>query len=107
MALIVAENITKDYHVGEVTVRALKGVSFNIDPGSFISFVGPSGSGKTTLLNLIGCLDKPSGGRLLVAGVNGIDGESVEFTIAAPADEFVAIAVGNGREVDIIEDTGA
>jgi putative ABC transport system ATP-binding protein len=70
MGLIVAENITKDYHVGEVIVRALKGASFSIDPGSFISFVGPSGSGKTTLLNLIGCLDKPSGGRMLVAGMD-------------------------------------
>ena len=70
MGLIVSENITKDYHVGVVTVRALKGVSFDIDPGSFISFVGPSGSGKTTLLNLIGCLDKPSGGRLLVTGMD-------------------------------------
>jgi putative ABC transport system ATP-binding protein len=70
MGLIVAENITKDYHVGEITVRALKGASFNIEPGSFISFVGPSGSGKTTLLNLVGCLDKPSGGKLLVAGMD-------------------------------------
>jgi len=66
MELIVAENITKDYQVGEVTVRALKGVSFGIEPGSFVSFVGPSGSGKTTLLNLIGCLDKPTDGRLIV-----------------------------------------
>jgi putative ABC transport system ATP-binding protein len=70
MGLIVAENITKDYHVGEVTVSALKGVNFTIEPGSFVSFVGPSGSGKTTLLNLIGCLDKPSGGKLLVAGMD-------------------------------------
>jgi putative ABC transport system ATP-binding protein len=70
MGLVVAEDITKDYHAGEVTVRALKGASFDIEPGSFISFVGPSGSGKTTLLNLIGCLDKPSGGRLLVAGMD-------------------------------------
>jgi putative ABC transport system ATP-binding protein len=70
MGLVVAENITKNYHVGEVTVQALKGASFNIDPGSFVSFVGPSGSGKTTLLNLIGCLDKPSAGRLLVAGMD-------------------------------------
>ena len=60
MGLIVAKNISKDYHAGEVTVRALKGVSFGIEPGSFVSFVGPSGSGKTTLLNLIGCLDKPT-----------------------------------------------
>ena len=50
MGLIVAENISKDYQVGEVTVRALKGVSFEIEPASFVSFVGPSGSGKTTLI---------------------------------------------------------
>jgi len=70
MGLIVAENITKDYQIGEVTISALKGASFNIEPASFVSFVGPSGSGKTTLLNLIGCLDKPSAGRLLVAGMD-------------------------------------
>jgi ABC-type lipoprotein export system ATPase subunit len=70
MELVVAENITKDYRTGEVTVRALKGASFSIEPASLLSFVGPSGSGKTTLLNLIGCFDKPSGGRLLVAGMD-------------------------------------
>jgi len=70
MGLVVAENIIKEYHAGEVTVMALRGASFNIEPGSFVSFVGPSGSGKTTLLNLIGCLDKPSAGRLLVAGMD-------------------------------------
>jgi putative ABC transport system ATP-binding protein len=67
MGLIVATRITKDYQTGDVTVRALKGVSFEIEPGSFVSFVGPSGSGKTTLLNLIGCLDKPTDGMLMVA----------------------------------------
>jgi putative ABC transport system ATP-binding protein len=67
MSLIVAENIQKDYFAGEVTVKALKGLSFEIEPASFVSFVGPSGSGKTTLLNLIGCLDKPSNGKLTVA----------------------------------------
>jgi putative ABC transport system ATP-binding protein len=75
MSLIVAENISKDYQVGEVTVRALNGVSFEVEPASFISFVGPSGSGKTTLLNLIGCLDKPTEGSLMVAGTDvfGLD----------------------------------
>ena len=65
MSLIVAENISKDcqvvaikvskdYGTAENVVRALGGVSFEIEPASFVSFVGPSGSGKTTLLNLIG-----------------------------------------------------
>ncbi len=70
MGLIIAKNISKDYRVGEVTVRALKGVSFEIEPASFVSFVGPSGSGKTTLLNMIGCLDKPTEGNLMVAGAD-------------------------------------
>jgi len=75
VSLIVAENIQKDYMMGEVTIRALKSVSFEIEPASFVSFVGPSGSGKTTLLNLIGCLDKPTSGRLTVTGtdVSGLD----------------------------------
>ncbi|MBW6485212.1 MAG: ABC transporter ATP-binding protein [Syntrophobacterales bacterium] len=67
MALIAAEQITKEYRVGEVAVQALRGVSFEIEPASFVSFVGPSGSGKTTLLNLIGCLGKPTAGNMRVA----------------------------------------
>jgi len=75
MGLVVAEQIQKDYTVGEVTIRALDGVSFEIEPASFVSFVGPSGSGKTTLLNLIGCLDKPTEGKLTVADADiiGLD----------------------------------
>jgi putative ABC transport system ATP-binding protein len=53
-----------------VSVQALKGISFAIEPASFVSFVGPSGSGKTTLLNLIGCLDAPTDGTLTVAGAD-------------------------------------
>jgi putative ABC transport system ATP-binding protein len=67
MALITAEAVTKEYQIGEVSLRALNRVSFEIEPASFVSFVGPSGSGKTTLLNLIGCLDKPTAGALKVA----------------------------------------
>jgi putative ABC transport system ATP-binding protein len=70
MSLITAENVRKDYQAGEVSVRALKGISFEIEPASFVSFVGPSGSGKTTLLNLIGCLDAPTDGKLTVAGAD-------------------------------------
>ncbi len=67
MALIKAENIGKNYQTEDVVVHALQDVSFEIEPASFVSFVGPSGSGKTTILNLIGCLDKPSAGKLQVA----------------------------------------
>jgi putative ABC transport system ATP-binding protein len=73
MSLVHAKNITKVYSEGEIQVEALKSVSFEIEPASFISFIGPSGSGKTTLLNLIGCLDKPTSGKLEVAGINTSD----------------------------------
>jgi len=75
MTLVRAENVSKTYMNGEVEVQALKGLSFEVDPASFVSIVGPSGSGKTTVLNLIGCLDKPTGGDLVVAGkhVNALD----------------------------------
>ena len=70
MELIRGENVSKVYQTGEVPVKALRGVTFSIEKGAFAAFVGPSGSGKTTLLNLIGCLDKPSAGKLLVAGMD-------------------------------------
>jgi putative ABC transport system ATP-binding protein len=73
MPLILAEDLSKVYSLGEIKVEALKAVSFDIEPASFISFIGPSGSGKTTLLNLIGCLDKPTSGKLEVAGINTSD----------------------------------
>jgi len=68
MSLLIADQIGKNYQVGEVVIPALREVSFEIEPASFVSFIGPSGSGKTTLLNLIGCLDTPTSGRLTVAG---------------------------------------
>src|SRR3990172_904166 len=69
MSLVVAQGLSKTYATS-VEVKALQEVSFNIEAGSFVSFVGPSGSGKTTLLNLIGCLDKPTEGSLVVGGVD-------------------------------------
>lgn len=66
MNLVTAEGLRKDYRVGELAVPAIRGVDFTIDSGSFVCFVGPSGSGKTTLLNIIGCLDKPTAGRITV-----------------------------------------
>lgn len=64
------ENVSKIYQMGKVEVRALDGVSLEVMPGEFIVFLGPSGSGKTTLLNMIGGLDSPTSGRVVV---NGID----------------------------------
>src|SRR3972149_1171382 len=64
--LIAANQLSKTYRVGHVDVQALRGVDFAIERGAFVAFIGPSGSGKSTLLNIIGCLDKPSSGRLTV-----------------------------------------
>jgi putative ABC transport system ATP-binding protein len=68
--LIRLTNISKSYRLGKVDVRALDGVGLDIDRGDFLALAGPSGSGKTTLLNLIGCIDKPSGGRVVIDGVD-------------------------------------
>ena len=68
--IVIARNISKTYRNSEVLTTALKNVSFEIQSGSLVSFVGPSGSGKTTLLNLIGCLDTPTAGELLVVNKN-------------------------------------
>ena len=68
MALVSAQNLEKTYRIGDIAVKAIQGVNFDIQPASFVSFVGPSGSGKSTLLNMIGCLDPPSAGSLTVAG---------------------------------------
>ena len=68
MNLVEFKNVSRSYQLGEVSVTALQDVTLNIPQGVFTALVGPSGSGKTTALNLIGCLDKPSQGEVLVAG---------------------------------------
>ena len=75
MALVEIGNITKNYQMGDVQVQALRNVSLSIEEAAFVSFVGPSGSGKTTMLNLIGCLDKPTEGEIVVDGkpINDLD----------------------------------
>ncbi len=67
-AIIEIKNITKVYQMGDVEVRALRGVSLQVVRRELVSIMGPSGSGKSTLMNIIGCLDKPTGGEFYLNG---------------------------------------
>ncbi|MBN1187908.1 MAG: ABC transporter ATP-binding protein [Bacteroidales bacterium] len=68
--MIEIKNLKKDFHVGEVTVHALRGIDMEIEEGEFVAIMGASGSGKSTLLNIIGCLDKPTSGQYFIDGVS-------------------------------------
>lgn len=68
MAVLEAQQVQKKYQLGEYEVRALRGVDFSVDKGQFVAIMGPSGSGKSTLLHLLGGLDKPSEGEVVLAG---------------------------------------
>ena len=69
------KNVTKIYQMGEVQIRAVDGIDFSIDKGEFVVVVGPSGAGKTTVLNILGGMDKASGGEVLV------DGKDIDYVI--------------------------
>ena len=82
MAIIELRGIQRHYVVGEVTVRAIRGLDLTVEAGEFVAIMGPSGSGKSTLMNILGCLDQPTAGTYVLDGVD---------TAQADSDEFAAI----------------
>ena len=66
--VIKMKNVSRTYQMGEEEVHALRGISFEVQQGEFLSIMGPSGSGKSTCMNMIGCLDRPSGGIVEIGG---------------------------------------
>jgi putative ABC transport system ATP-binding protein len=66
--MIKLHSVEKEYRLGRISVKALQGIDLVIEKGDFTSICGPSGSGKSTLLNLIGCLDSPTAGKLIIMG---------------------------------------
>src|SRR6266567_7660469 len=70
MALIELSEVTKRYRVGEQEIIALDGIDLDIEQGEYAAIIGPSGSGKSTLMHLLGCLDTPTSGRMMIDGVD-------------------------------------
>jgi len=79
MKVVLLEEVTKVYKLPRGSIKALDSVTASIEAGEFISVMGPSGSGKTTFLNIIGCLDTPTTGKVVIGGenVNGLDDEEL------------------------------
>ena len=77
--MITVTNLQKTYHMGDISVRALKSATLEIAAGEFVAIMGPSGSGKSTFMNIIGCLDKPTEGQYILddVAVAGMDDDQL------------------------------
>jgi len=82
MAIIELHGIQRYYVLGDITVKAIRGLDLSVETGEFVAVMGPSGSGKSTLMNILGCLDKPTSGMYLLDGLE---------TSKASGDEFALI----------------
>ena len=89
--LIEARDVTKVYELGDQQVRALDGVSLSIRSGEYVAIMGPSGSGKSTMMNLIGALDVPTTGEMLIDGRD----------IAAQSADDLAVCPGTDAGLDV------
>ena len=81
MTAVSVQGVSKAYFLGDERIEALRQVNLNIEDGVFLALAGPSGSGKSTLLNLIGCIDTPSSGRVLIDGVDVSEKSADELAI--------------------------
>ena len=79
MNVIELQDVVKTYSMGDSEVHALRGISFTVEAGEFLSIMGPSGSGKSTCMNMIGCLDRPTSGSVIIGGKSTVEMDEKEL----------------------------
>jgi putative ABC transport system ATP-binding protein len=99
-SLVAIRSVTKEYRLGETKVRALRGLDLEIEEGEFAAVWGPSGSGKTSLLNLIGLIDSPTSGRVLIAGQD--TGTISDDELAIMRNRFIGFVFQNFNLVPVL-----